>query len=153
NVVAGSSDFAHFKTGANTYTVTFTNSPSTQGFYVHSDNVTFNLNGNTYTQLGSPSFDPVLVGQTPGENGTLSLSNGSLLTSATNGFNVQIGKAAGALGTVNVQAGATWQMSIGTGALNIGGAGNGTLNLSGVLYLLSSASSFAIGSTGNGTLN
>src|SRR4051812_29207755 len=55
-LIPGSGDFAHFQvvsSGAGpTYTVNFASSPTNLGTYVHSDRVTFNLGGLTYTQSG-----------------------------------------------------------------------------------------------------
>src|SRR5688572_7489405 len=80
-------DFAHFQLNSATppYTINFTNSPTTRGMYVHSNNVTWELNGNTYTQSTSTAFDPFLVGQNAGEVGSLTINNGNVNTSIAGG--------------------------------------------------------------------
>ena len=114
HVVPGTGDVAHFQVVMSgswpTYGVAFTTSQTIEGTYVHRDNVTWNLNGNTYTQTGIPGFDSFVVSQFAGENGLLTIENGTVVTGESNvaSFETSIGEAAGASGTVTLFDGATW---------------------------------------------
>jgi T5SS/PEP-CTERM-associated repeat protein len=118
-----------------TYTVNFTGNVSSAAMIVHRDNVTLNLNGGTFAQAGYPNVDSVIVGESIGESGTLTMLNGTVTTGAgANGFS-QIGRGVGASGVLNIGAGAKWLNSstlligrLGTGTLNINAGGTATLS-------------------------
>jgi T5SS/PEP-CTERM-associated repeat protein len=108
------------------YTVTFGGNVSATGVFVHRDAVTLNLNAKTFTQTGVDGVDSLIVGMKNGEASTLTVTNGTLATSAAAGYFSQIGKAAGATGTMTLGSGAVWNNS---SDLLVGRSGNGTLNV------------------------
>ncbi len=161
------SRFVHF--GSTTsgsgpaYTVTFGGNVSASGVFVHRDAVTLNLNARTFTQTGVDGVDSLIVGMKSGETSTLTVTNGTLATSAAPGYFSQIGKAAGATGTMTLGSGAVWNNS---SDLLIGRSGTGTLNVNaGATALLANvyaggsttaaggASTSGIVNIGGGTLN
>ncbi len=149
--------FAHFgtlTTGAGPYNVNFGSDVSSTGAFIHKDNTTWNLNNHTYTLNGFAGVDSLIVGMYGGENGQLTVSNGSLNVAASSTNFSQVGKASGATGIMTLASGAHWTNSP---AVLIGKAGNGTVNVNtsataslSDVYLGGSTTTFT---TGSGVLN
>jgi T5SS/PEP-CTERM-associated repeat protein len=82
SVVPGAGDTAHFGLTVQSfpppipesYTVNFTNDPTTGGLRIEDDFVTFNLNGHTYSLVFTSAA--AQVGNISGENGGLTITNG-----------------------------------------------------------------------------
>jgi T5SS/PEP-CTERM-associated repeat protein len=118
------------------YTVNFGASVTCKVAIVHRDNVTWNLNGATFTQAGFSGVDSLIVGAAFGENATLTIFNGTVSTLASTLVFSEIGKGIGATGAVTLGNGARW---ISSPALLIGKLGAGTLNVNaGAIATLSS---------------
>ncbi|MBU4201164.1 MAG: hypothetical protein KJ919_14735, partial [Verrucomicrobia bacterium] len=91
----GNTDGANFnKNAGSPYTVTFDVAVTNTTFRVRKDQVAFNLNGLTYRALSNNAS----IGTSSGDNGWLSLSNGTVII--TYAFN--LGEASGATGTLVV---------------------------------------------------
>jgi T5SS/PEP-CTERM-associated repeat protein len=122
----GPNDVAHFgmtsPRGTFTYTVTFTNNPINQRLAVDDDQVTFDLNGHTYT-TNDPSV-AVALGTVSGRLGRLTITDGTV--SLPFQSDVQIGSVAGSSGDLTVTTGG---LVLGSPELFVGLNGNGTLNI------------------------
>ena len=105
SVVPGAADIARFGLTAQsfpppipeTYTVNFTNDPTTGGLRIEDDVVTFNLNGHTYSLVFTS--EAAQVGNISGANGRLTITNGLV-----NGFGTMpmiVGLSGGG-GTLNI---------------------------------------------------
>lgn len=117
-----------------------------------SDTVFINSNSPQATVLGisstaSGASNNVYVGGASGSTGSLTIQNGSTLTSAGSGH---IGEVSGATGTATVTGASTWAMS-GVNGLIVGNLGTGTLSISSGSRV-TSAGAIGIGSTGTGTV-
>ncbi|MGI9308605.1 MAG: hypothetical protein ACR2P6_05040 [Gammaproteobacteria bacterium] len=117
--VPGSGDMAVFN-GADSE-VWFQSNVSNQRLLVRNGEFDFDLNGYTYelTTRADP-LSQINVGYLNGDDATLSISDGELLSGFTS-----IGIEAGSTGTLNVGAGATL-----TSVLTVGQSGTGILNVS-----------------------
>jgi T5SS/PEP-CTERM-associated repeat protein len=128
--VPGSGNSVHFgqtATGAGkTYTVNFGGNTTTAVAIVHRDNVTWNLNGATFSQSGYTGVDSLIVGTSIGENAMLTILNGTVSTTAGSGGYSQIGRGVGASGVITIGSAGKW---INTSSLLIGRLGTGTLNV------------------------
>lgn len=93
----------------------------------------------------------LIVGNTPGTVGNLTIQNGSTLTS--NGAEIHISDGADTNGTVTVTgAGSQWLVS--GGAIEVGAGGTGVLNIqNGGTVITQSGVSFGTSTSGDGTLN
>lgn len=93
----------------------------------------------------------LIVGNTPGTVGNLTIQNGSTLTS--NGAEIHISDGADTNGTVTVTgAGSQWLVS--GGAIEVGPGGTGVLNIqNGGTVITQSGVSFGTSTSGDGTLN
>ncbi|MBU4199368.1 MAG: hypothetical protein KKG09_11070 [Verrucomicrobia bacterium] len=114
----GSADIAYFnKNAGSPYTVTFDVTVTNNAFRVRNDRVAFNLNGLTYDVLSAT------IGTSSGDNGWLSLSNGTV--SVTNLFN--LGDVSGATGTMVLDGSAAIIRGNGAEYVRVGRGGYGRL--------------------------
>ena len=113
-------DTAHFSQQIDqTYFVWFDVSITNGKAYAHTGDVTFLLNGNTYTL--TEDFQSIVVGDTAGHSAKLTLDNGTLQSVG--------GRVGGddATGTVVVGAGAHWSSS--SSIIYVGPSGTGTITV------------------------
>ncbi len=114
-------DVVHFSRQMDqTYTVFFNGAPTNRQLKVHTGDVTFLLDGKTYT-LTSADPASVIVGDVSGHSAKLTLSGGTLQSE-----DAFLGDATTATGTMVAGAGSNWSNS---GSLVVGAAGTGTLTV------------------------
>jgi T5SS/PEP-CTERM-associated repeat protein len=148
-IAPGVSDVANF-TLNNTYTVEFFVSPTNTDLNVDNGNVTFDLNGNSYTGTSSICIE---VGRFSGQTGRLTILDGTLGVD-TAGDNVWVGANAGATGFLTIGSGG----QVGTAAIRpivvLGSSGSGTLTIQndGKLFATSLVLGDGSGSSGTATI-
>lgn len=124
----------------NTYTVTFTNSPTNDRFLVPDGNVTFALFGQTYTTTGASH-----IGSGIPRTGRLTISNGTLAANQ-----LILGNPVGGTGFLTVSSNAVLNAS---SSITVGQAGTGTLTVQNGGVLSGATNIFVgAGSSGLGTL-
>ena len=154
SVVPGAADIARFGLTAQsfpppipeTYTVNFTNDPTTGGLRIEDDVVTFNLNGHTYSLVFTS--EAAQVGNISGANGRLTITNGLV-----NGFGTMpmiVGLSGGG-GTLNINSLGRLRSHLGAVGYDSGGAAT----ISGTSSEWVTALDLTVGSFagGSGTLN
>ena len=115
----GAADNAIFDLVSPGYVVAFAASPTSGRLTVHYDEVTLDLNGQTWTL--ADAFESVVAGSQPGDVASLSVTDGFL-----NGSQMLIAEDPWAIGTVSVQSGGTVTLS---GAAEVGRLGDGWLEI------------------------
>ena len=143
-------DVANF-TLASTYTVIFNPATTNLGLDVDNGNVTFDLNGNTYTLTNSVGID---IAELAGQTGRLTV-RGGILAMDTNGDDVSLGVDVGATGFLTIAGNGR----VGDGTIRpdmlAGLAGSGTLTLTdnGRADVLSLVAGQSAGSVGTISIN
>jgi len=147
-----------------TFTVTFSGNVVNHRLLARAGNVTLNLNGSVYTLDSNTYEGGIVVGKYPGNNATINVANGSLISrdaivaempGSTGAIVLNSGATWNALGTIYL--GGSWQSPGGSAALTVNSGssltaytvrmfGGGTFNGTGGSASMNSVS-------GNGALN
>ena len=145
------SDNALFDLGSAGYAVDLGANQTTDQLTVSNDTVTLNLGGFTYTQTATGLSNSVVVGQDPGDVGTLTLSNGTIAPA-----NIVIGKT-GSTGTLTIAASATVDAgsTVSGSFMIVGDGGTGVVDVTNGGHLIGGAvinSSGTVNITGPGSI-
>ncbi|MCA9244440.1 MAG: hypothetical protein KDA32_10825 [Phycisphaerales bacterium] len=161
---------AIFRIAGGSYGVTLTGDESARQMVVGNNAVALDLGGHTlYLTQTNILRDSLIVAERGGDNGQLTLSNGSVTPA-----NVVVARRTGVTGNLDVGGGATLDVGYsvrigagGTGALNVGSGGSldtllayvgqfggsGALNVDGATATYHSASVTVVGDSGAGSLS
>jgi len=147
-----SNDRAHFgmttsAASPETYTVTFTTSPTNNQLLVEDDRVTFDLNSHVYTLTNTSVA--VALGTESGRSGRLTVTDGMLSTPLQ--ADIEIGSVAGGSGVLTVTTGG---LALGSPEVFVGVNGAGTLNVNSNGDVIADDTTLGLnaGSTGTATI-